>query len=627
MKKYLLPNKWLQTFILCLAVSTSVLLQGCDGLNEVDQHSDVRLNEKEAAPVSDTHTKLRHPDQLRNATRTVQGIAGKSESTTTDLFLAFNPYEADGITPRMASKFEIANRILEEYGITRRVLSKYGITKRILNEYGISRRVLNRYGITKRMLDKYGVTPRVLSRFSDQVTAELLAEFGITEAALASEGLAQEDLNDFNALTALLNTYEVSFEQFIGAVTAEEPALRVKVYFEGTHLGVTVAVDDLVLDAFLEEIATDKDILFAEPDVTINVTDLGTNTGEWYDKQIVPWGITNVNTPIPSFFRMFSADYNKENPVHVFILDSGAMPDSWLDDLNYVEKKDFTMLFENPDQLTWDESLAETVVGFDPGSQGNPYDESGHGTHIAGTIGANNDLIGVVGIAPMVKIHSLKVLTAEGQTDITTLLAAVDYVTQTKRANPHWPIVVNLSLGLDIGTTSYNILDEAIEASINEGVVYVAAAGNDGTNADTYSPAHVEGVITVGSYNANEQYSLFSNYGSTIDILAPGEDIVSLSHKLSEVRAFETILTSGTSHATPHVTGAVARYLGKHPNASPVEIKLALQQAADVDVAGVPPGTTSKALNVGNLISSSTGESETQQTSWSWSSYWNNDDD
>ena len=602
-------------------------MQGCDGLNDVDQENDVRLNDREAVPVSEEFSKLRHPDQLTSASRTFRNIAGKSETSTTDLFLAFNPYEADGITPRVLSKYEIANRILTEYGITRRVLNKYGITHRILNQYGITQRILSRYGLTKRLMDKYGVTPRVLSRYSDQITAELLADFGITDAVLSSEGLTQEDLNDFNTLTALLTTYDVTFEQFIESIDSTPPSLRVKVYIDGVHLGITVAVDNAILDTFLDEIATDTDIKFAEPDVAIEVPNLGTNSGAWYDKQIVPWGITDLNTPLPTFFGMLRADYNVDDPVHIYVLDSGAMPFSWLGDIFYVEKKDFTMLFENPEQITWEEDEAQLVTGFDPGTLGNPYDESGHGTHIAGTIGALNDLTGVVGVAPGVRIHSLKVLTSEGQTDITTLIAAVDYVTRAKRENPNRPIVVNLSLGLDIGTTSYNVLDEAIAASINEGVIYVAAAGNDGRNADTYSPAHVDGVITVGSYNANNQFSLFSNYGSAVDVLAPGEDIVSLSHIVSEVQSFQTVLASGTSHATPHVTGAIARYLGEHPHASAAEIKRALTEAADAKVVGAPSGTINKTLDIEELLSSSDQESDSKKDKRSWRSWDSNDDD
>ena len=615
MKNLGLPTHVLHTLILGLFLTGTVLIQGCDTLTGVDKPEENAFDDGVATPTSDTFGKLRHPDQLQTAHRTVLGVSGKAELTTSDLFLAFNPYEADGVTPRMLNRFEIANRILEEYGIRRRVLSKYGITHRILDKYGITRRVLNQYGITKRLLDRYGITPRLLSKYDDLITQELLAELGVTEAQLAEVGLSMTDIDDFNTLSALLNEYNLSVEQFFQEVETAVPTIRIKVHIDGVHLGLTLSIDSDVLDYFLEEIGNDPDILFVEPDMTIDTSELGFVSGNWYDKQIVPWGITHTETPIPSFLEMFSVDYNKANPVHVYVLDSGAMPDYWLDDIHYVEKKDFTMLFENPDQLMWDDSLAPDVSGFDPGTLGNPYDESGHGTHIAGTIGANNDLIGVVGMAPGVRIHSLKVLTKEGQTDITTLLAAVDYVTRAKQANPDWPVVVNLSLGVDIGTTSYNVLDEAIAASIEAGVIYVAAAGNDGRNAATYSPAHVAGVITVGAHNEQNQFASFSNYGDVVDILAPGENIISLSHNIDEVNAFESILASGTSYAAPHVTGAVARYLGQNPNATAEQVTNALLSKAESGVESTPYGTTHKRLHVKDLLAT---KEKTSKSRWSW---------
>ena len=210
---------------------------------------------------------------------TIPGQAGKSSSDATDLFLAFNEYEADGITPRLLSKYELTNRILEEYGITRRVLSKYGVTKRILDKYGITRRVLNQYGITKRVLDKYGITPRLLSKYNDQVTMDLLAEHEVTEATLADEGLSIADIDGFNKLSALLNEYGLTVEEFIEELESYIPTIRIKVYVDGAHLGVTVSMDSDILDAFLEEIGDDPDILFAEPDAVFDTSDLGMVVG------------------------------------------------------------------------------------------------------------------------------------------------------------------------------------------------------------------------------------------------------------------------------------------------------------------------------------------------------------
>ena len=518
----------------CALLLSPALLQGCDLFSTDEHDTPLQVDRRAQAPVSDTHSKLRHPDKLADAEKVVPGAAGKSSSLETSLFLAFNVYEANGITRRILNEYDVTRRILQEYGITRRVLSGYGITRRVLNEYGITRRVLNQYDVTRRILNQYGITRRIMKQYGDEINAQLLADFGVTDAMLAEAGLTQEDLNDFNRLSALLNEHGLSIEDFLNALESYPQTIRLKVKIDGAHLGISIAIGSEHVDAFLEEIADDEDILFAEPDFVFDVTELGVNSGEWYDKQLVPWGVTNVEVTLPSFFGMFSASYNKDQPVHVYVLDSGAMTDSWLDDINYVEKKDFTMLFDADAGELWEENNAPDVSGFDPGDAGNPYDESGHGTHIAGTIGAENNLHGTVGIAPGVRIHSLKVLTAAGQTDVATLLAAVDYVTRAKLANPDRPIVVNLSLGVDIGTTGYNVLDEAIEASIATGVVYVVAAGNAGQDAATVSPAHVEGVITVGAHTLNNSFAGFSNYGSVVDILAPGDNIASLSHIIEE---------------------------------------------------------------------------------------------
>lgn len=596
-------QRWINLAMVALLLVSPVLLQGCDALTDAN-HLEDSLHPIDPEVVSSPPKRdiLRHPGLLDASIRTTTGSAGKSSATTAGLFLAFNEYEADGVTPRILSKYEVTSRILEEYGITRRILDKYGITHRILDAYGITRRLLNQYDVTRRILDKYGVTPRLLSKYDDQVTSALLVEHGLTEEELAKEGLTMEDIEDFNRLSALLNEFGISIEEFIQELDTFIQTIRVKVFIDGAHLGITIAFDSEILNALLEEMRDDPDILFVEPDASFDLSDLGTVSDGWHDNQIVPWGITQINTPVPSNQNQYWTNYYRDNPVHVYILDSGASRNSGWDDLEYVEKKDFTMLFENPDSLYWDEENAPVVSGFDPGTQGNPFDEAGHGSHVAGTIGARNDYLGVVGVAPSVRIHSLKVLTREGRTDITTLLAAVDYVTRAKLENPDRPMVVNLSLGVDIGTTAYNVLDEAILNSIKAGVIYVAAAGNDGRDASTYSPAHVDQVITVGSYGSRKAYSSFSNFGPVVDILAPGEDIISLSHLIEETKSFESILASGTSFAAPHVTGAVARYLGSFPNASAGEVSNALKTAAVSQIKKVPANTTNLGLDLESLL-------------------------
>ena len=213
-RKTWIGKKWYSLCMLACVLISPAFLQGCDGLTGPDQH-DNTLNNDYSTLSESLSEKLRHPGLLGAATRTKPGSAGKDGATTADLYLGFSQYEADGITPRVLNRYEITNRIVEEYGITRRVLNKYGITKRVLDKYGITRRIVNRYGITKRVLDKYGLTPRVLKNYNDQVTMDLLAEYGLNDAKLAEEGLSVADIDGLNELSAVLGEYGITIEKFV----------------------------------------------------------------------------------------------------------------------------------------------------------------------------------------------------------------------------------------------------------------------------------------------------------------------------------------------------------------------------------------------------------------------------
>ncbi|MFK7847115.1 MAG: S8 family serine peptidase, partial [Rhodothermales bacterium] len=115
------------------------------------------------------------------------------------------------------------------------------------------------------------------------------------------------------------------------------------------------------------------------------------------------------------------------------------------------------------------------------------------------------------------------------------------------------------------------------------------------------SPAHVDGVITVGAYNESDTFASFSNYGPAVDILAPGENILSLSHLSDEVHKKEYILNSGTSFAAPHVAAAAALYMGYNPDATPAEVKNALLESARADILGAPGTTTNKTVYAGDF--------------------------
>jgi subtilisin family serine protease len=210
-------------------------------------------------------------------------------------------------------------------------------------------------------------------------------------------------------------------------------------------------------------------------------------------------------------------------------------------------------------------------------------DGNGHGTHVAATVAGSS-----YGVAKSADVVAVRVLDNQGSGTTAQVIDGIDWVTQ----NAVKPAVANLSLGGTIDPT----LDEAVRNSIASGVTYAVAAGNDNADASYTSPARVEEAITVGATDENDARSSFSNYGSVLDIFAPGTDITSAWNTSDS--ATKTI--SGTSMATPHVTGAAALHLADNPEATPAEVGSALESAAVPDTLASPgSGSPNLLLNVG----------------------------
>jgi subtilisin family serine protease len=202
--------------------------------------------------------------------------------------------------------------------------------------------------------------------------------------------------------------------------------------------------------------------------------------------------------------------------------------------------------------------------GFTSISDGNgTSDCNGHGTHVAGTTGG-----AVYGVAKSVTLVPVRVLNCQGSGTNSGVIAGVDWVT----ANHVKPAVANMSLG---GSAS-SALDTAVNNSINAGVTYVVAAGNSNADACNYSPARVTNAVTVGSTTSSDARSSFSNFGSCLDIFAPGSSITAAWYTSNT--ATNTI--SGTSMASPHVAGVAALYLQDFPLASPSTVASAIINAA-----------------------------------------------
>jgi hypothetical protein len=223
-------------------------------------------------------------------------------------------------------------------------------------------------------------------------------------------------------------------------------------------------------------------------------------------------------------------------------------------------------------------------IGFDAVTAGGTAaDCNGHGTHVAGTVGGT-----LYGIAKKVSLHPVRVLNCAGSGSYSQVIAGIDWVT----TNRVIPAVANMSLGGGFSQA----LNDAVTYSIGRGVTYAVAAGNSNANACSSSPSSTPSALTVGATNSNDQKASFSNYGSCVDIQAPGVSITSAWY--NSATATNTI--SGTSMAAPHVAGAAALYLSTNPSATPGQAATALTTNATAGaVTGLPTGTVNLLLYTG----------------------------
>jgi subtilisin family serine protease len=255
-----------------------------------------------------------------------------------------------------------------------------------------------------------------------------------------------------------------------------------------------------------------------------------------------PWGLDRIDQhklPLDNAYNFSTMAGN----VHAYVIDTGI-------------------------NLGHNDFLGRAVSGWDfVNNDNDPTDCNGHGTHVAGTIGGST-----YGVAKSVQLVAVRVLDCNGNGTTAGVVAGVNWVTQ----NAIRPAVANMSLGGSASTA----LDNAVASSIASGVTYAIAAGNSNTDACTTSPARVPQALTVGATQSNDSRASFSNFGTCLDIFAPGVSIT--SDWIGGRTATNTI--SGTSMAAPHVAGAAALYLSTHPAASPATVVSALTSAATADV-------------------------------------------
>jgi len=272
--------------------------------------------------------------------------------------------------------------------------------------------------------------------------------------------------------------------------------------------------------------------------------------------------VTLFNQPAPTGVNRIDAEgVGGPVDVDIAIIDTGI--DLTHPDLNVVASTN----------CAWGGQFNQTCT------DGQGADDNGHGSHVAGTAAARNNSIGVLGVAPDARLWAVKVLDNAGKGYESWVIAGVDWVT----VHASQIEVANMSLGCEC---TMSALDLAIANSVKAGVTYAVAAGNSNKDASTFSPAKHSDVITVSamvdsdgrcgglgpstSYGADDTRASFSNYGSLVELAAPGVNIYS-TYKTG---GYAT--GSGTSMASPHVAGAAALYKAANALATPTDVRNAL---------------------------------------------------
>jgi subtilisin family serine protease len=315
---------------------------------------------------------------------------------------------------------------------------------------------------------------------------------------------------------------------------------------------ITGFAADLTAEAY-DALSADPNVISIEPDVMVQTSDTQLSP--------VSWGLDRIDQralPLDSSYTY----PNRAQGVRAYVIDTGVRA-------SHVQFG------------------GRVAAGYDGVLDGNGTNDcNGHGTHVAGTIAGVT-----AGVAKAATVVPVRVLGCNGSGWMSVVIAGIDWVIADHEVGQ--PAVANLSLGGDYSPA----MNAAVERGVDDGIVFVVAAGNSNENACNASPASEATALTVGASGSSDLRASFSNWGSCLDVFAPGVGIASASH------TGDTIMgtLSGTSMAAPHVAGAAALILGGEPSLSPAQVAARVLTGATTNALGsVGIGSPNRLLFTGS---------------------------